>query len=568
MTATVVAPPRPAVTATPPIVRTRWWRRPLAAAALLLVVYGALSLANDPRAFLGTDTGGKVATLRSMDARHDARPDVGYWAQAYDHDGLLHPLALTDHIGPEWVNVTTLPMLYAGYPLYELGGLRAILLLPMLGGVLTALAARALARRLGGRGDLAFWLVGLATPVVVYALDFWEHTLGLALMAWGIVLALDAVDGRVGWRGALASGALFGAAATMRTEALVYAAVTVLVLAWIARARRPRGWRSTALAFGVGGALALVANQLLEQAILGQGLRAARTTGAASGGGGGVGTRLQEALTTTLGINRYHVPTDWLLGAVLVLAIAVAGHRLVTTERATPAVGWFVLGLAGLGYAAWIADGLGFLPGLLVASPLAVVGLVAAGRVPGAGRLVAIGLLALPLVWAFQYGGGANPQWGGRYELCTGLLLAVVGAVALEALPWRRGVAVVAVAATVTGAGLAWLSVRSHAVAHAVATVAARPGPIVATGSGLLHFWREGGAFYTPTRPWLTAEQASELGPAARVLTRQAAPAFTLVTLDPAPAPARIGPYRRGGAQTVPFLAGLRLRVTRYTRRP
>jgi hypothetical protein len=253
---------------------------------------------------------------------------------------------------------------------------------------------------------------------------------------------------------------------------------------------------------------------------------------------------------------------------VLVLGVAVAVRHLVASERATPALGWCVLGVAGLGYAAWIADGLGFLPGLLVASPLAVVGLVAAARVRGAGRLVAIGVLSLPLVWAFQYGGGANPQWGGRYELCTGLLLAVVGAVALEAMAWRRLVAVAAVCATVTGAGLAWLSVRSHSVAHAVSTIAARPGPIVASGSGLLHLWREGGGFYTPTRPWLTAERASELGPVARVLTQQAAPAFTLVTLDPAPVPARIGPYRAGPEETVRFLAGLRLRVTRFTRGP
>src|SRR5258707_11156205 len=105
----------------------------------------------------------------------------------------------------------------------------------MLGGLLPARGARALARRLGGHGDLAFWAVGLATPVVVYALDFWEHTLGLAAMVWGVVLLLDVADRRAGWRAALAGGALFGVAATMRTEALVYAVVTVGVAAWVAR---------------------------------------------------------------------------------------------------------------------------------------------------------------------------------------------------------------------------------------------------------------------------------------------------------------------------------------------
>jgi len=79
---------------------------------------------------------------------------------------------------------------YAAYPLYLVGGDRAVLLLPMLGALVCALAARALARRLGGGdGWAAFWIIGLASPVAIYALDFWEHSIGLALMLWGVVLA-------------------------------------------------------------------------------------------------------------------------------------------------------------------------------------------------------------------------------------------------------------------------------------------------------------------------------------------------------------------------------------------
>ena len=566
MTATVAAPPRPVAAPSIAEPRTALLRRPLAACALLLVIYAGLSLANNPHGYLGTDTGGKVATLRSMQARGSLQPDIGYWAQAYDHDGVLHPLALTSRLGGEWVNVTTLPMLYAGYPLYLLGGLRGILLLPMLGGVLTALGARALARRLGGRGDLAFWAVGLLTPVVIYSLDFWEHTLGLAAMLGGVVLLLDVADRRAGWRGALLGGALFGVAATMRTEALVYAAVTVLVLAWSARRRRPHRPLGCATAAGVGLLVPLVANQALEQAILGTGLRAARTASAATGGGTDLWSRVQEALTTTVGLNRYAVPTDWVVGAVLAVVVALGVRRALDPDPAARRVGWVALGVAALGYAGWVHDGLGFLPGLLVASPLVVVGLVAARRRPAFARPVAIALIALPIVWLFQYGGGANPQWGGRYELCTGVLLAVVGCVALETTPWRVTAAVLALAGAVTGAGLAWLSVRSHAVADSVATVAAEPGPIVASGPGLLHFWREGGALYTPTRPWLTAEHARELPDAARVVAATGATSFTLVTLAPDAGPRQVGGYEAGPRRSVAFLAGLRLTLTRYTR--
>ena len=170
--------------------------RALLAAALLLAVYGVLSVANDPHGYLGTDTGGKVLTLQAMEDRGSTTNlDVGYWAEEHDPEGRLHPYFGTGRIGVRWIQVTTVPLLLAASPLYDLGGYRLALLLPMLGGVLVAAAARALAQRFGAdraQAWWAFWLVGLAGPVVVYALDLWEHTLGLAAMAWAVVLLADA----------------------------------------------------------------------------------------------------------------------------------------------------------------------------------------------------------------------------------------------------------------------------------------------------------------------------------------------------------------------------------------
>jgi hypothetical protein len=566
LTATAVAPAPPAATAAPHR-RVTWWRRPAAACALLLVTYMGLSLANDPRAFLGTDTGGKVATLRAMDTRGDLSPDLGYWAHAFDPHGTLHPIALTDHLRGEWVNVTTLPMLYAGYPLYELVGLRAILLLPMLGGVLTALGARTLARRLGGRGDLAFWLVGLFTPVVVYSLDFWEHTLGLAAMVWGIIVLFDVADRRAGWRGALLGGMLFGVAATMRTEAFVYLAATGVAVAWAAR-RRPLGEQAgLGAATFVGLAVPLLANQALEEIVFGAGLRSSRASGAVSGGGAGLVSRIQEALTTTVGLNDYHGTLDWLVGAVMVGAFALAVVLVLDRTARRRRLGWVALGVTVAFYAASLGDGLGFLPGLLVASPLAVVGVVVAGRRPAFRRPVAVALGALPVVWFFQYGGGANPQWGGRYELCSGLLLAVVAAVTLETVPWRTVVAIAAIAGAVTGAGLAWLSVRSHGFAHAISTLAAERNPVVTTD--VAHLWREGGAFYTPTRRWLTTSSRGQLPAAARLLEQTGTASFTLVSWPDTtslPVPGRLGPYLRGSGHPLELVPGLTLQVTEYRR--
>ena len=105
----------------------------MVAGIVLLLVYVVLSFAMDPEGSLGTDTGGKVATVKVMSERGDLDPDVGYWASEWDPEGDVHGLYYTAHIGDRYVNVTSLPLVLAARPLYDVGGYRAALLLPMLG---------------------------------------------------------------------------------------------------------------------------------------------------------------------------------------------------------------------------------------------------------------------------------------------------------------------------------------------------------------------------------------------------------------------------------------------------
>src|SRR5690606_13033976 len=104
-----------------------------------------------------------------------------------------HPFRDARPMGDGFVAATTLPLVYLAYPLWLVGGYRASLLWPMVGAVGAAFVARGLARRLGDRQDgwPAFWLAGLASPLAIYALDLWEHTLGVALMGAGILLLVD-----------------------------------------------------------------------------------------------------------------------------------------------------------------------------------------------------------------------------------------------------------------------------------------------------------------------------------------------------------------------------------------
>ncbi|HEY7107532.1 MAG TPA: hypothetical protein VH986_14085 [Acidimicrobiia bacterium] len=501
-------PPRTA-TAAPPEHSDRGrardgWTRVLAACLGLLAILFALSLLLDPRGTLGSDSAGKLATLRVMDQRGAFDVDVGYWAAHADPTGAFHPLYYTNRVDGQWVQVTTLPQLLLAYPLYRAAGARAVLLFPMLGALLTALAARALARRWSGdRGWVAFWAVGLATPVAIYALDVWEHSLGLGLMAWGSVFLLDVATGRGGWRAALAGGMLFGGAATMRTEALVPLAVAAAIacIAVLARERRVVPAVTRGAAIVAGSVLALIGEHVLERVVLGVDLRAGRASSTAGAAGTGVAERAKEALTTTVGINGFAPSTDWVLGGVIVACVA-GGTWYLARRPARTLVGVALFACAALVYAVRFSDGLGYLPGVLTACPLAVAGITVAWS---RRELRLAGLLAVatvPIVWVVQYSGNAKPQWGGRYVLLSGVLLATVAVVALghrrEAL-----VAAIALSALVTGVGVAWLAERSHTVANGMETLVARHDQAVVSLDA--HLLREGGAFYDPDRHWLTA---------------------------------------------------------------
>ena len=195
----------------------------------LLVVYVGLSFLNDTKGTLSTDVGGKIATLEVMQEKGTATPGVGYWAAEWDPDATVHGLYYTSVVDGTFVNVTTVPVIELARPLFAVAGYRGALLWSMLGAVAAAFAARALALRAGAdeqRGWLAFGLIGLASPALLYALDLWEHAPGLGLMAWGVVAMVDTAAGRARWT-ALAAGLAFGAAFSMRTEAAAYGFVVV-----------------------------------------------------------------------------------------------------------------------------------------------------------------------------------------------------------------------------------------------------------------------------------------------------------------------------------------------------
>lgn len=515
---------------------------PVLAGVALAGAYVLLSLAMSTGGYLGTDTGAKVATLDVMVEHGEWRPGLGYWAEELDPKGRVHPVFDAQRVEGEWVHVTTLPMLLAGRPLYELGGYRLALLLPILGAVGAAFACRSIARRAAvttsdGVGWIAFWVVGLASPIGIYALDFWEHAPGVACLLGGIAILAGVVDGerRATW--ALGSGALFGLGATMRTESFVYALVAVgLACSALLWRRRSLTAPLVAGALSVAGfAVPWLGNALLEGAAGGK-ARGQRVAGAAGSTGiTQLADRGREALTTLLAAR----PADGaeLTGALfvgLVVCAVVASRR--SDERTTRVL----LVLAGALQVATLLTGLNFVPGMLVAAPVAIIGLAwwPGGDRVGARYALVVAVVALPVVWLFQYRGGAGPQWAGRYALTSCLVLVAVGVAALCASGSRvLRLGVVGLACLVTLSGLLWLSERSHAVDDYFDMLVHRPEEVVIVRNGF--FVREGGAAYSE-RLWLTAVSEDDLRFAVGVV--KASGHTTFAVLDSRPgAVARLG---------------------------
>ena len=178
-------------------------------------------------------------------------------------------------------------------------------------------------------------------------------------------------------------------------------------------------------------------------------------------------------------------------GALALLVIALVSRRRL------PATALFVA--VGL-YAARFAQGLGFVPGTLAASPA---GTTARPHTAGARVLVVGAVAAAPVVWMLQWQGQLVPQWGGRYLLLTGALLLIVASV-----EWRSVVPAIALTVAVSGFGAAWHVDRTKNVARAVASLeAVAPGTVIV--SGVTHLGREAGAWYEHRR-WLTAIDGDE----------------------------------------------------------
>ncbi len=207
------------------------------------------------RGFATGDGGVKLWQVQGIARTGDLNAPLEYFGAAYDVDRKYAPF-----VQPwaywrdgEFYTEYTSPFIWASVPLYIWLGHEGLMVLPWASGMSLVLLAAWLAWRvLPNRwAALVPLLIGFSSPLPAYALEFWEHTPGTALMALTLVALVKATRSARPALWWIVAGAAAGFGMTMRAEVYVYpvALVAGLVLAPLTRAPsmpeagQPSAWR-------------------------------------------------------------------------------------------------------------------------------------------------------------------------------------------------------------------------------------------------------------------------------------------------------------------------------------
>jgi hypothetical protein len=273
-----------------------------------------------------------------------------------------------------------------------------------------------------------------------------------------------------------------------------------------------------------------------------------------------MGERLSQAGTSLAGVNGFSTSIDWVVG-LGIAALVVVGVWSLAVHPRRRGVALAASVMAAALYLVRFDSGVGYVPGLLAASPLAALGVVAAWRVRSLRIFGVLALVPLPLIWLTQYADTQRYQWGSRYALTSGVLLAVAAIVALA--PHRRALAVaLGFSLLVTGFGVVFVSERSASIAHGMEALVARDDTLLVSLDP--HLFREGGDFYAPGRRWLTATTEEELDRALAIARRAGLPELALVAPSSFVLASRQGGYERVGSERIRIRPESTLQVVTY----
>jgi hypothetical protein len=213
---------------------------------MFLLCLGLAWLVLEPRAVWSPDEGAKLLQLRSLRI-HEGRLNLGivYTSQGMDPEfryALINPEKDVLSVQDGALMLARLPVFtLLSLPFYLLLGMQGLVILPALCGGMAVWLFLSLVQAAERRLGMAL-LVGLGSPVLIYSVLFWEHTLAAALglaAAW-LMLAGDpaSVPPPHSARWVLAAG-LLALGVYLRLEVLIFA-LALAAAAWLCLPGRRR----------------------------------------------------------------------------------------------------------------------------------------------------------------------------------------------------------------------------------------------------------------------------------------------------------------------------------------
>jgi hypothetical protein len=466
---------------------------------VLAVVLVALMAVVGTSTSFSADEGAVIVQARSL-----AGGDgwfVDHPVPEVDPTGANFPLELSQH-GPEgWAP-------FAKHPLYalllagadRLGGVPAMVLLSLLGTVAAAGLAAALARRLDpALSRPTVWVVGLASPLLFDGYLLIAHSAAAALAAAAVLAAVVAIERRRP-AVALAAAPALAACVLLRSEGLFVALALAAAAGAVAIRNRPARAAAAVVALGAaaGGIGAYLLDRWWTAQIVGGEAVAGAAAPAATDSGGFLAGRIQGFVVTWLLPSYGGGPLVGLALFVMLLALMLGGLSLrAYPENGHRAVAWGAAAAAAA-LVALVAGPGTVVPGLLLAFPLAVPGLLLVRRTTlgstTARLAAAVGGLFCLAVATTQYAKGGSGEWGGRY-----FALAIPIAVPVLLLALRnagprldrkaaRSAALALAVCSVAMAVMGLTALRSshRAVAELVAAADRAPADVLVTTEGAM----------------------------------------------------------------------------------
>lgn len=189
------------------------------------------------RGFATGDAGVKLWQVQGIAHTGDLHAPLDYPGAVYDPEHQYSPFVEPWSMwfdGKPYSEYTS-PFIWISVPLYAAFDHAGLLLLPWLSGALIIFMSAWLAWRVRPDRSAALVpiVVGLGSPLLLYSLEFWEHTPGTALAVFALVGVVKAIDSRrrAGWL--IAAGAAIGLGLTMRAELYVYPIAVISGLVFI-----------------------------------------------------------------------------------------------------------------------------------------------------------------------------------------------------------------------------------------------------------------------------------------------------------------------------------------------